>query len=230
MPGSSGTLAGRRARIESAAALSGRRIPMESKCDEENPDGGWAPAGWSDRLDGGGAAGDVPLIPREVLFGNPERAAAAISPDGTQPRLAGAGRRRAQRLGRAGRRPRRRQAGHRRQQPRHPHLLLGLRQPAHPLPPGHGRRRELARLRVDLDDRQRPGPDAVRQGPGADRAGQPQASRTRSWSASTTATRSSTTSTASTSRPASASSCRRTPGFAGFVTDDDYQRPPAPRS
>ncbi len=77
------------------------------------------------------AAGDAPLLPRELLFGNPERAAVDHQPRRHPPRLAGAGRRRDERLGRAGRRPGGRQGGHQRHEPRHPDLLLGLRQRQH---------------------------------------------------------------------------------------------------
>ena len=49
----------------------------------------------------------VPLIPRDVLFGNPERAAAADFARRQMAELDRAGRRRDERLGRAGVRPRR---------------------------------------------------------------------------------------------------------------------------
>ena len=42
----------------------------------------------------------VPLIPREALFGNPEKVVGRISPDGKWLELDRAARRRAQRLGR----------------------------------------------------------------------------------------------------------------------------------
>ena len=49
---------------------------------------------------------EIPLIPREALFGNPTRAGGQISPDGAVARLDGAARRGDERLARAGERSR----------------------------------------------------------------------------------------------------------------------------
>ncbi len=110
------------------------------------------------------AVAATPLIPREVLFGNPDKAGARISPDGKRLSYLAPVERRAQRLGRPGRRPRQGQAGHRGQEARHPQLHLGLHQQAHPLHAGQGRRRELARLRRRPRDGRDQGPDADREG------------------------------------------------------------------
>ncbi len=125
----------------------------------------------------------VPLIPRSVLFGNPERVAPSISPDGTQVGVRRAGRRRAQRLGRSGRR--RGHAGDRRSRSRHPQLLLGQERTPPALRPGQGRRRELASLRRRPGRGRDPRPHPVRR-----RAG-----RRSSTSTSTTPTSCSSAST-----------------------------------
>ena len=102
-----------------------------------------------------------PLIPRDVLFGNPEKVAAAP--------LA---RRQAARLDRAGQEERpaglgqdhrqgRRQDRHRRQEARHPPVPLGREQQDAALPPGQRRRRELPRLRRRSRLGQRPRLHAV---------------------------------------------------------------------
>ncbi len=88
----------------------------------------------------------VPLIPREVLFGNPDRASAQISPDGAHlawlaPRdgvlnvwVAPRGR------------PGTGACHYARHRPRHPFLCLGAHRQTHSLHPGPERRRELAAL------------------------------------------------------------------------------------
>ena len=66
-----------------------------------------------------------PLIPRDVLFGNPERTAPQLSPDGKTPGLDRPGQEeRPAGLGEDDRQGRR-QDGHRRQEARHPAVLLG---------------------------------------------------------------------------------------------------------
>ena len=109
------------------------------------------------------AYNDTPLIPRTVLFGNPDRASVQLSPDGAHlawlapldgvlnvwvaPRddLAGG------------------PPGHARHRPRHPLLRVGLHQRPHPLHPGQERRRELAAVRRGPGQRRRrPGPDPLR--------------------------------------------------------------------
>ena len=151
----------------------------------------------------------VPLIPRDVLFGNPTKVAPALSPDGTQlaylaphegvlnvfvkstdkddDRVVTADRLRGIRAVPVGRE---RQADH--------------------LPAGQGRRRELARVRRPRQPAARPA--TSRRCPRCRPRSSPSSasSPTRSWSASTIATRSCTTSTGSTCAPASARCWSRT--------------------
>ena len=87
-----------------------------------------------------------------------------------------AGRRRDERVGGAVRQTRRGTARHQRYVTRHPAILLGDYQQAHPLLAGQRRRRELARVRGRPDDGRDKRPHTVRQGGGSDPAGERQVS------------------------------------------------------
>ena len=89
----------------------------------------------------------APLIPRRVLFGNPEKAMARMSHDGKRLGVSRAGRWRAERLGRADRRSLRRQTGDARKGSPGGRLLLGVHQQAHFVFAGRQGRRKLSRLR-----------------------------------------------------------------------------------
>ena len=153
----------------------------------------------------------APLIPRDVLFGNPQRAQARLSPDGKWLSFlapvdgvlnvwVGP----VDDISKA-------EAGHRGKGPPHPQPRLGLRQQAHPLRARQERRREFSPLRhrTSRPARRKTSRRSTASAPRSRRSAR--SSRTKSSSASTTATRSCTTSGGSTSRRARKSSCSRTP-------------------
>ena len=161
------------------------------------------------------------LIPRDVLFGNPEKVSPQSRP--TAPGLPGARPGRAPGLGQDGRQGRR-QGRHRRQEARHPPVLLGRgRQQVLYLQDSDGDE-NFHVYGVDLATRQRPRPHAVPGRAGADRRRPTATSPTRSWSRSTCATAGLSTSTASTSRPAARRLDTENPGdVVGWVADPEFR-------
>ncbi len=120
------------------------------------------------------ATAKVPLIPRKLLFGNPDKSAARISHDGKylsylapvngvmnvwvgpidDPDAA--------------------KASHQGHEARHPLLLLGIHQQAHPLRPGRRRRRRLEHLPHEPREQRNHQPHRAQKSPRADPRGQPQ--------------------------------------------------------
>ena len=88
-----------------------------------------------------------PLDSARCPVRQPEARPGPAQPRRKMDQLSGAGRWRAEHLGRAGRRPVESQGGHEEKGPPDPSLQLGLRQQAHPLRARQERRRELPSLR-----------------------------------------------------------------------------------
>ncbi len=167
---------------------------------------------------------DAPLIPRDVLFGNPHRAQARLSPDGKWISF---------------------------QAPVDGVLNIWVA-PADDLSKAKAVTEEKVRpipshnwaydnkhilyiqdkngdenfhlYATNVETRRNQRPHADRRRPRRDSGGQRQVSRTRSSSASTTATSATTTSGGSTSQTGEKKLVQQNPGVAGFLTDDDFTR------
>ena len=154
---------------------------------------------------------DAKLIPRDVLFGNPQRAQARLSPDGKWLSFlapvdgvlnvwVGP----ADDISQG-------QAGHRGKSPPDPQPQLGLRLEAHPLSARQERRRELPSLRHERRHRRDQRPHADRRRAGRDAGSQPEVSRRNPRRPQRPRPAATTTSGGSTSTPARRSSCSRIP-------------------
>ena len=165
-----------------------------------------------------------PLIPRDVLFGNPEKVSPQISPDGKRLAWIAPDDKNVLQVWVKTVGKRRRQGRHRRQEARHPPVPLGREQQDPALPAGRRRRRELPRLRR----RPRPAATSATSPPSraCARTSWPptRPSPTRSWSRSTCATGRPSTSTASTSTPATLVLDTENPGdVVGWAADPKFQ-------
>ena len=89
-----------------------------------------------------------PLIPRDVLFGNPDKAGPQISPDGKHLAYLAPDDKNVLQVWVRPIDKADDEEDHQRRETRHPPVLLGVRRQAPPLPAGRGRRRELPPLRV----------------------------------------------------------------------------------